>query len=85
MARSDPANPAYDRLYKEQAVTTNPQKRLQIVYQMQKIVYESRAEIVLVNNYIIDAWSNKWTGFAESPQGLFTQLSKKSLESVHQT
>jgi len=78
-------NPAYDRLYKDQAVTTNPQKRLQIVYQMQKMIYESRAEIALVYNDTIDAWSNKWTGFVESPQGLFTQLSKKGLESVHQT
>jgi len=78
-------NPAYDRLYKEQAITTNPQKRLQIVYQMQKMVYGSRSEIVLVNNDIIDAWSNKWTGFVESAQGMFTQLSKKSLESAHQT
>ena len=76
-------NPAYDRLYKEQAASTNPQKRLQIVYLMQKMIYESRAEIVLVNNDTIDAWSKKWTGFVESPQGLFTQLSKKSLESVH--
>jgi peptide/nickel transport system substrate-binding protein len=76
-------NPAYDRLYKEQAVTTDPQKRLQIVYRMQKMIYESRAEIVLVYNDTIDTWSNKWTGFVESSQGLFTQLSKKSLESVH--
>jgi len=76
-------NPAYDRLYKQQAVTTDPQKRLQIVYRMQKMIYESRAEIVLVNNDTIDTWSNKWTGFVESPQGLFTQLSKNSLESVH--
>jgi len=50
---------------------------------MQKMIYESRAEIVLVNNDTIDTWSNKWTGFVESPQGLFTQLSKNSLESVH--
>lgn len=73
----------YDRLYKEQAVTIDPQKRLQIVYQMQQMIYDSRSEIVLVYNDTIDAWSTTWTGFVESPQGLFTQLSKKSLESVH--
>jgi peptide/nickel transport system substrate-binding protein len=76
-------NPTYDRLYNEQAVTLNQQKRLAIIYQMEKMVYESRSEIVLVYNKVIDAWSNKWTGFVESPQGFYTQFSRLSLESVH--
>ena len=28
----------------------------------------------------LNAWSNKWTGFVESPEGLFSALSKQSLE-----
>jgi peptide/nickel transport system substrate-binding protein len=78
-------NKKYDQLYKEQAITTDPAKRQQIVYQMQKMFYDSRTEIVLDYNDTIDAWSNKWTGFVESPQGMFTQLSKESLENVHLT
>jgi peptide/nickel transport system substrate-binding protein len=76
-------NPAYDRLYAEQAVTLNQQKRLAIIYQMEKMIYESRTEIVLVYNKVIDAWNNHWTGFVESPQGFYTQFSRLSLQQVH--
>jgi peptide/nickel transport system substrate-binding protein len=78
-------NRTYDRLYAKQAVTLNQNARKAIIYRMEKMVYDSRSEIVLVNNDTIDAWSPKWTGFIESPQGFFTQLSKASLESVHPT
>jgi peptide/nickel transport system substrate-binding protein len=77
-------NTTYDRLYQEQSVTLNVQKRRAIVYQMEQMVYESRSEIVLVYNKVIDAWSSKWTGFVESPQGFYTQFSRLSLEKVHQ-
>jgi ABC-type transport system substrate-binding protein len=79
----DTGNPEYDRLYAQHAVTIDPKKRVQIVNQMQKIVYEARTEIVLVYNDTIDAWDTKWTGFVESPNGLWTQFSKVPLESVH--
>lgn len=78
-------NRTYDNLYAEQAVTLNQNARKAIIYRMEKMVYDSRSEIVLVNNDTIDAWSPQWTGFIESPQGFFTQLSKASLESVHPT
>lgn len=78
-------NPAYDKLYDQQSATLNQQDRLQIAYQMQKMVYEDRPYIVLNYNDTIDAWSNQWTGFVESPQGMITQLSKASLQSVHLT
>ena len=76
-------NPAYDKLYDEQSATLDQQKRLQIAYQMQKMVYDDRPYIVLNYNDTIDAWSNKWAGFIESPQGMVSQLTKASLESVH--
>jgi len=51
---------------------------------MQQMIYDSRAEPVLVYNDIVDTWRLTWTGFVESPNGLWTQLSKVPLESVHQ-
>lgn len=77
-------SPAYDRLYKEQATTTDSQRRLQLVYEMQQIIYNARPYIVINYNDTIDAWSNRWAGFVESPQGFFNQLSKASLAGVHQ-
>ncbi|MGH2595386.1 MAG: hypothetical protein ACRDH7_05435, partial [Actinomycetota bacterium] len=77
-------NKAYDALYAKQGRTVDPAARLKIVDQMQQIVYDDRPYIVLVNNDTIDAWSKDWTGFVQSPQGLFSALSKSSLIAVHQ-
>ena len=77
-------NPEYDELYKAQGAEMDPQKRLEIVYEMQKMVYEDRPYIMLTYGTTIDAWSPKWTGFVQSVQGLFPFLSKESLTQVHQ-
>ena len=77
-------NPEYDKLYKQQASEMDPQKRLEIVYEMQKILYDDRPYIMLTYDSIIDAWSPKWTGFVQSVQGLFPWMSKESLTQVHQ-
>ena len=60
------------------------QERQKIVYEMQQLVYDDRPYIVLVENDTIDAWSKGWDGFVQSPQGLFSALTKSSLISVHQ-
>ncbi len=77
-------NQAYDALYAKQGRTVDPAARLKIVDQMQQIVYDDRPYIVLVNNDTIDAWTKNWTGFVQSPQGLFSALTKSSLVAVHQ-
>jgi len=77
-------NPKYDELYKAQGAEMDPQKRLEIVYEMQKMIYEDRPYIMLTYDSIIDAWSPKWTGFVQSVQGLFAWMSKESLTQVHQ-
>src|SRR5947207_7010060 len=56
-------NPAYDRLYELQGVTTNPVKRKAIVWRMQKIIYDNVLYTQLANETLIDAHSTKWTGF----------------------
>ena len=78
-------NPAYDRLYQEQGVAINPQKRLQLITEMQQMIYNARPYIVLTYDDEIDAWSPHFTGFVESPQSFFNGLSLQSLDSVHQT
>jgi peptide/nickel transport system substrate-binding protein len=78
-------NPAYDKLYKEQAVATDEAKRHQIVNRMQQMLYHDKPYIVLDYLKIIDAWSKDWTGFVEGPQGLYNALSKESLISAHRT
>lgn len=74
--------PALDKLYQEQSSALSLKERVKLVYQAQVMIYNSRAEIALVNNDVIDAWSSKWTGFVETPQGFFNQLSKIDLEQV---
>jgi hypothetical protein len=33
----------------------------------------------------VDAWTKSWSGFVESPQGLYNSMGKQSLISAHQT
>jgi peptide/nickel transport system substrate-binding protein len=54
-------NPAYDKLYALQGTTVNPAKRKQIVWKMQKIIWDNFVYTQLVNEEYIDAHSTKWT------------------------
>jgi peptide/nickel transport system substrate-binding protein len=78
-------NKAYDALYQQQGVTTDAAARRAVVYRMQKMIYDSRAYIVLAYVDTLEAWSTHWAGFVESPQGFLNQFSKQSLIEVHQT
>ena len=78
-------NPAYDKLYHEQARATDSATRHQVVDRMQEMVYHDKPYIVLTYLNVVDAWSTKWDGFVEGPQGLYNALTKQSLLSVHQT
>jgi peptide/nickel transport system substrate-binding protein len=77
-------NPAYDKLYKEQKSEVDPAKRQQIIFEMQKMVYNDRPYIILTYDKRLDAWSKSWEGFVESTQGIFNSFSTQSLTSVHQ-
>jgi peptide/nickel transport system substrate-binding protein len=76
-------NPTYDKLYAT-FNTLPPAQRLVAAYKLQQMIYDARVYIVFNYNDQIDAWSNSWVGFVESPQGFFTQLSKQTLTQVHQ-
>lgn len=75
-------NPTYDSLYSQQG-TVRGKQRVQVVYQMQELIHNDRPLIVLDNIDNVDAWNPKWTGFAETPNGIFTFLSPLTLTGVH--
>src|SRR3954468_11375996 len=77
-------NSQYDAMYAQQQHEIDPQQRLKLVDELQAKVAQDRPYIVLNYDDTIDAWTNQWTGFVQSIQGLFPFLSKQSLESVHQ-
>lgn len=77
-------DPAYDKLYAEQKVAPE-QQRVSLVDQMQKMVYDSRAFVVISYPDLLDAWSRRWSGFVETPAGLVSFLSAVTLTSAHRS
>lgn len=77
-------DPAYDKLYAEQKVAPE-QQRVRLIGQMQKMVSDSRAFVVITYPDHLDAWSKRWTGFVETPEGLFSTLSAVTLTSVRRS
>ncbi|GIT81274.1 hypothetical protein LLS1_29430 [Leifsonia sp. LS1] len=77
-------NPAYDALYAQQAVAPDREARQAIIDQMQKIAFDDRPYIALVNQNVVEAHSPKWTGFLLSPLvGSVNNLSTQTLLGVH--
>ena len=77
-------NKRYDRMYAQQQLTPDQNKRRAIVWKMQKYLYDQRPYIWLANDNAVSAVSSKWDGFTNTPQGPFNELSILSLTSVHQ-
>jgi peptide/nickel transport system substrate-binding protein len=73
-------NPAYDELYEQQGVTTDPEARKEIVWEMQQILYDDRPYIQLVNMEILSSWTKGWDGFLPQLGG----YSKKPWTQPHQ-
>ena len=74
-------SPDYDKLYTTQSAA-NPTQRVSLVHDMQRMIYDSRAVIVLTYPDHLDAWAKGWTGFQQSPEGLFSYLSPETLVNV---
>jgi peptide/nickel transport system substrate-binding protein len=72
-------NPAYDRLYELQGTTVNSARRKEIVWRMQKIIWDNFLYTQLVNEQFIDAHSTRWTDF---PTELY-QYSKRYYTDPH--
>ena len=71
-------------MYSQQQLTPDQNKRRQIVWKMQKYLYDHRPYIWLANDDAVSALSTKWTGFQNTPQGPFNELNIATLTSVHQ-
>ena len=75
-------NKKYDSLYEQQGTAVDPQKRLQIIYQMQQMLFNDRPYIVMDYPDVIDAYSTKWTNFYNLPgSGIFGVI--QSMINVH--
>lgn len=77
-------DPTYDKLYRAQKVAPRTQ-RVRLVHRMQKMIHDQRVYVVLVYPQQIDAWSKRWTGFKQTPRGVFSNLTPDTLTSVHKT
>jgi len=74
----------YDRMYSQQQLTPNQAKRKQVVWKMQKYLYDRRPYIWLAAQDAVWAVSKSWAGLVASPQGPFNSINKLSLTRVHQ-
>ncbi|HLA92438.1 MAG TPA: ABC transporter substrate-binding protein [Actinomycetota bacterium] len=62
-------NPAYDELYLQQLSEPDPEKRWEIVHEMQRIFYEDAPYAVQWYDPVFSAWrSDRWEGFVVQPQ-----------------
>ncbi len=79
-------NHSYDQLWHKQASTVDQQQRLQIVYQMENMIFNTRAYTVLNYPDIIDVYNpKKWGGFVnEQGFGILINNGTQSLLNVHQ-
>jgi peptide/nickel transport system substrate-binding protein len=57
-------NPEYDKLYQQQGVTVDPDKRREIVWKMQEMIYDNFLYTQLVNLDVIVAHTKEWDGFS---------------------
>lgn len=73
-------SPEFDRLYEQQRVEMDVDKRRELVYQAQQLLYEDNPVLMLVYEPQIDARSTGWSGFVESPTGPISQFNKLTVE-----
>jgi peptide/nickel transport system substrate-binding protein len=77
---------AYDQMYQRQGTLAVTAQRRQLIWKMQKTIYNARPYIVLDYPDVIEAHSTKWTGFTPEPvMGSVNSLSTQTLLQVHQS
>jgi peptide/nickel transport system substrate-binding protein len=74
-------NPAYDELYLEQGTSVDQDKRQEIVYEMQQMIYDNWVYTQLVNEQYIDAHTKNWAGIESN----LNAYSKKYYTDPYQT
>jgi peptide/nickel transport system substrate-binding protein len=77
------SNPDYDALFAEQQMTLDDTARQKIIWEMQEMVFNDRAYIVLWYDDVLQAYrSDKFTGFIEYPTGIDAFQSLMNVEPV---
>lgn len=62
------SNPVYDQMYLEQNSEMDEEKRLEIVHEMQKIIYNDAPYIPLYMEYYVEVYrADRWEGWEEWP------------------
>ncbi len=63
------SNKTYDDLWQQQSEELDTQKRKEITYQMQQMLYEQSPYIILTYPKLLEAWNTeKWEGWTRIPQ-----------------
>ena len=63
------SNPEYDKLWQQQAQELDQQKRKDIAYRMQEIIYQESPYITLTYPKLLEAWNtSRWEGWQRIPQ-----------------
>lgn len=75
-------NPAYDKLYEQQGVQTDPAQRKDTVWKMQDILNQDLPYLWVAQKQAIAAYSKSWGGLSEP---FMMGLSKIPWDTIHQT
>ncbi|MGA0122548.1 MAG: ABC transporter substrate-binding protein [Gaiellales bacterium] len=75
-------NPAYDDLYAQQAAETDPEKRREIVWEMQRMLYEDRPYIFIAQGQFVRAYQSGWGGITDP---YLNYVSKIPWDTIHRT
>ncbi len=73
----------YTKLFNEQATALTSAKRRAIVFQMEAMLAKTPVTYILVYENVNDVWNKQWTGFGETPNGLFSPLTTFGITHVH--
>lgn len=76
-------NKRWDALYAKQAAAKTPQERVRLVYEMEKLFYDARTYIPIVNFDMISLASPRFTGYVPGPTRYIYHPSIQSLLAVH--
>ena len=74
----------YDAMYSQQQLTPDQNARKELVWKMQKYLYDRRPYIWLAAQDHVWAVNRSWSGLVPSPQGPFNSINKLSLSRVQQ-
>jgi peptide/nickel transport system substrate-binding protein len=77
------ANPAYDRLYQEQATELDHTKRVALVDRAQQMYYDDCAYLIMWYQSKLQAYrTDRWTGWANTPGGIVFNFTRANYLNV---